>query len=94
MPLHDGHEDLTRLMATAPHRRVGYFPIRTRDHSERLGVDVSRVVGFRVTCACGWVSPTRQSVQRARSDYNEHAEDEHSALAREAELANASEEPS
>ena len=93
MPLHDGIGELTRLMATAPHRKVGYYPIRIRDHSERLDVNVSRVVGYRVTCACGWISPTRQSVQRARFDYNLHAEDEHSALAREAEAATDGTEP-
>lgn len=43
-------------------------PVRIRDHSDSLAVDVSRVVGYRVVRADGTTGPTRKTVREARAD--------------------------
>jgi hypothetical protein len=47
-------------------------PVRRREYSEALTVDVSRIVAYRTACGCGWRGPSRATVQRARADYREH----------------------
>lgn len=47
-------------------------PVRTREYSEALTVDVSRVVAYRTSCGCGWRGPSRASVRAAREDYLRH----------------------
>lgn len=52
-------------MAPVSHH-VKVCPVRLREHSERLGVDVVRIVGYRCECSCGERGPARPTVTVAR----------------------------
>jgi hypothetical protein len=52
--------------------RTRVEPVRIRLHETELGVDVSRVVGYRLVCRCGWRAPRRKTVRQARADRAEH----------------------
>jgi len=51
---------------TAQHVRVK--PVRIRSYSPEFGVDVSRVVGYRLERDDGEHGPTRKTVREARAD--------------------------
>jgi hypothetical protein len=51
--------------------KLSVRPVRVREHSEAFGVDVSRVVGYRLESSDGQRWPVRKTVQEARRDRNE-----------------------
>jgi hypothetical protein len=52
------------------HARI--VPVRVREHDAALGVDVSRIVGYRAKCSCGWRSKLRRNVREARMELRTH----------------------
>lgn len=50
------------------HRRGKVYPVWNRTYSEELGVDVARIVGYRMEFPSGVVGPTRATVAQARQD--------------------------
>lgn len=50
------------------HRRGKVYPVWNRTYSEELGVDVARIVGYRLELPGGATGPVRRTVAEARAD--------------------------
>lgn len=47
-------------------------PVRRREYSDALGVDVVRVVAYRPVCSCGWRGKAKRNVREARVQLGAH----------------------
>lgn len=56
----------------APLHALRYVPVRHREHVAELGCDVSRVVGYRAVCSCGWRGKVYATVAHSRADAAAH----------------------
>lgn len=60
------------MLEGVTHHHVRVDPVRVRQYDAQLGVDVSRIVGYRARCGCGWRGPKRDDVRATRDDGKAH----------------------
>lgn len=60
------------MAATTTLHAVSVIPVKVRNRDDSLTVDVSRVIGYKATCRCGWASRIRSRYSEAVSDAKEH----------------------
>src|SRR5215831_6598074 len=61
----------SRIAGVAVHRRQ-VKPVKVRLHDPQLRCEVSRVVGYRAECECGWKSATCETFALARETWRAH----------------------